>query len=88
MPSKNDLSALKVKSKNSLVKAQETFNKKQGNSTAWRKPKPVMEKQSEIVWLRFTKSELAQIKEKAGLVPVATFLKNELYQRSNLLKEF
>ena len=34
MPSKNDLSALKVKSKNSLVKAQETFNKKQGNSTA------------------------------------------------------
>ncbi len=35
-----------------------------------------MEKQSEIVGLRFTKSELAEIKEKAGLIPVATYLKN------------
>ncbi len=34
MPSKNDLSSLKVQSKNSLLKAQEEFNKKQGNTTA------------------------------------------------------
>ena len=85
MPSKNDLSALKVKSKDSLVEANNTLNKKQGSAKAWRKPKPVMEKQSEIVGLRFTKSELAQIKEKAGLVPIATYLKNFLV-KNNLLK--
>lgn len=43
-----------------------------------------MEKQSEIVGLRFTKSELAKIKEKAGLVPVATFLKHRLSKYINI----
>ncbi len=85
MPSKNDLSSLKVESKNSLVEAQEELNKKQP-STAWRKPKPLMEKQSEIVWLRFTKSELAKIKEKSGLVPIATFLKNIFVTDTNLFR--
>ncbi len=37
-----------------------------------------MEKQSEIVGLRFTKSELSKIKKEAGLVPIATFLKHKL----------
>ena len=44
-----------------------------------------MEKQSEIVGLRFTKSELAQIKKVAGLIPVATFLKNLLVTETDLL---
>ena len=43
-----------------------------------------MEKQSEIVGLRFTKSELAQIREKAGLIPIATYLKNKLASQSNI----
>lgn len=46
----------------------------------------MMEKQSEIVGLRFTKSELAEIKKKAGLVPVATYLKDKLKQQINLLQ--
>ena len=84
MPSKNDLSSLKVQSKNSLVEAQTKLNNKQP-STAWRKPKPVMEKQSEIVGLRFTKSELTEIKKKAGLVPVATYIKDIIKTGTNLL---
>ena len=85
MPSKNDLSNLKVESKNSLVEAQEELNNKQA-SKAWRKPKPIMEKQSEIVGLRFTKSELAEIKERAGLIPVATYLKNKLIKKTWIFK--
>jgi hypothetical protein len=34
MPSKNDLSALKVKSKNSLIAANNTINKKHGSAKA------------------------------------------------------
>ena len=34
MPSKNDLSSLKVQSKNSLVEAHKTFNKQQGKAKA------------------------------------------------------
>ena len=45
-----------------------------------------MEKQSEIVGLRFTKSELTQIKEKAELVPVASFLKNKINTETSLFK--
>ena len=86
MPSKNNLSSLKVQSKNSLVEAQKEFNKKLGATTAWRKPKPIIEKQSETVGLRFTKSELAQIKEKAGLVPVATYLKNLLVAETDVIQ--
>lgn len=37
-----------------------------------------MEKQSEIVGLRFTKSELAKMKKQAGLVPLATFIKDKI----------
>ena len=81
MPSKNDLSSLKVQSKNSLIEAQEELNKKQ-TSTVWRKAKPIMEKQSEIVGLRFTKSELAEIKKKAGLIPLATYLKHQLCNKT------
>ncbi len=47
---------------------------------------PVMEKQSEIVGLRFTKSELAEIKKKAGLIPIATFLKNILETETSLFR--
>ena len=45
-----------------------------------------MEKQSEIVRLRFTKSELAKIKKKTGLVPVATYMKNVLVTETSLIK--
>ncbi len=45
-----------------------------------------MEKQSEIVGLRFTQPELAFIKNKAGLIPIATFLKNIFETETSLFK--
>ncbi len=77
MPKKNDLSALKVSNKNTLTNLEQRTIKQ----PAGRKPKPTNEKQSELVWLRFTPSEYAEIKKKAGLVPVATYLKNILINK-------
>ena len=85
MVSKNNLSALKINSANRLAIA-ETNNLSSLKNAAWRKAKPVTEKQSELIGLRFTKSELEIIKEKAGLVPVATYIKNELEVNTDLFK--
>ena len=82
MANKNDLSALKVQPKNTLINLQSHAQKAPSANTAGRKPKPVTEKQSELIGLRFTPSELEQIKQLAGLVPVATYLKNELITKA------
>ena len=81
MPSKNNLSSFKVNSKNTLL----NIAKQPIPTTAWRKPKPVTEKQSELIGLRFTISELEQIKAKAWLIPIATFIKNELQTKTDIL---
>ncbi len=73
MPSKNDLSALKVQSKNTLTAIKTPTLKK------------VTEKQSKMVWLRFTPSEYEKIQAKAGLVPVATYLRHLLAEHTDLL---
>ena len=75
MPNKNDLTSIKLKNE---PKLQNTFQKKAG-----RKPKPAHKKCSECVVLKFTPSEMSIIKEKAGLVPLATFLKNTLSSSNN-----
>ena len=85
MVSKNNLSAIKINPANTLAKA-ETNNLSSLKNTAGRKAKPVTEKQSELIGLRFTKSEIEMIKAKAGLVPVATFIKNELEVNTDLFK--
>lgn len=84
MPSKNDLSNLKVDTKNSLIAAHKVQAKLLVGS-AWRKAKPVAEKQSELVGLRFTPSELDIIKAKAGLIPVATYIKDALNKQTDIL---
>ena len=80
MPSKNDLSSLRVESKNTLQNAQHSFETKK----AWRKPKPVQEKQSEMIGLRFTLKEYENVKAKAGLVPIATYLKHALFKQTDI----
>lgn len=83
MASKNDLSGLKINPKNTLLNLQKSV----WNVPAWvagRKPKEATEKQSELVGLKFTLSEMQAIKERAGLVPVATFLRNELMTKTDL----
>ncbi len=74
MPSKNDLSALKVDTKNTLVEAYKLQLKPQ-LAVAGRKPKPVTEKQSELVGLRFTPSELELIKQKLDWFQLPLFSK-------------
>jgi hypothetical protein len=54
---------------------------------AWRKPKPTALKQSELIGLRFTLSELEMIKEKAWLIPVATYLKDLLAKQTTIFCE-
>lgn len=62
MPSKNDLSYLKVQNKNILngVTVPQTQEK---------------ERLSHMVWVRFTASEHAKLKEAAGMIPLAKYLK-------------
>lgn len=77
---KNGLSGLDPvptdKSKNSLP----------GQRKLGRKAKPLAEKASEAITLKFTKAELALIEDKSGLVAKATFLKDLLVRKTDLLK--
>jgi hypothetical protein len=49
-----------------------------------RPPKKESEKESEIVALKFTKSQKEIIKDRAGDVPLATYLKRLLIENTNL----
>jgi len=86
MPSKNDLSAIKLESTNTLV---EVKNKQEQDKPgkAWRKPKPINEKQSEKVTLQFTIGQMAILKQKTWLVPIATYLKDILERKTNIFKK-
>jgi len=86
MPSKNDLSAIKIQPKNTLVEVKNSLQNT-APVKAWRKPKPVALKQSELIGLRFTLSEVEMIKEKAWLIPVATYLKNLLAKNTTIFCE-
>ncbi len=83
MPSKNDLSGLSIKPKNTLP---DSLAKKSVIQTTWRKPKPASEKESEIVTIKITMGEMDALKEKAGLVPIATYVKHYLREESDLLR--
>ena len=54
--------------------------------TVGRKAKPKSEKASKAITLKFTEDELKQIEKKAGLVPRATFLKELLLSKTDLLE--
>ncbi len=86
MPSKNDLSAIKLESTNTLV---EVKNQQEQDKPvkAWRKPKPIDEKQSEKVTLQLTKGQMAIIRKKAGLVPIATYLKDILERKTTTFEK-
>ncbi|MEK0160808.1 hypothetical protein WLQ65_16950 [Pseudoalteromonas piscicida] len=84
MNQKNSLTSIKLSNKNTL---SNLMHQQSSVKTSGRTAKPAAEKQSELVGLRFTPSELAVIKKKAGLVPVATFIKNELLNKTFLMDE-
>lgn len=51
-----------------------------------RKPKAAAEKESEIVAIKLTPTELAVLEEKAGLAPKSTYLKHILRTKTDLFK--
>ncbi len=77
MPSKNNLSALKVEKKIPVLGDEKT-------SKAGRKKKPVELKESETVTLKITLSELEYLEKKAGLVPLGTYVKDYLRKNSDI----
>lgn len=83
MPTKNDLSSIKVKPKDTLTKT--TASDSSSQRKPGRKPKSIEEKESKTVGLKFTPSEYENLKEKAGLVPLATFIKEHLRNKTDFL---
>lgn len=81
MPSKNDLSALKVQPKNTLVSTPKLASKE----TASGRKKAPEDKESELIGLKLTPKEKAHLQEKAGRIPLATFLKDYLRNQTDLL---
>lgn len=73
MPSKNNLSALKIQSKNTLTNIKTPS------------PQKTASKQSKMVGLRFTPEEYQKIKSQAGLIPVATYLRHLLAEHTDVL---
>lgn len=84
MPNKNDLTAIKLKNKNALQKADLNIVSP-SKAKVGRKPKALDERESETVVLKLTTQELEYLKEKAGLVPLGTFLKHHLRNKTDLL---
>lgn len=86
MPSKNDLSSYKLTPKNILSDAHKASVTTQ-KSPAWRKPLLAREKRSESIIIKFTPSEKNIIETKAGLVPLAVYLRDILAHQTNLFDE-
>lgn len=85
MPAKNDLSAFQPKATNkSPMLAPATASKtpqsvpKAVAESRGRKAKPAGEKESETVAFKLTPANANKLKERAGLVPVGTFIKDVL----------
>ena len=79
MPSKSTVNNIASLKNDTLKKAQD--KPKQGRPT-----KPESEKATKQITIKFTEIELNQIKEKAGLVPLATFIRNEIFNNTNIFK--
>jgi hypothetical protein len=83
MPKKNDLSALKPKKPETLKKASEQPAMATSRKRGPRK-KSAEEKESFAVGLRFTEAQGEALRQVAGDVPLATYLKKKLMQDEDL----
>ena len=89
MPSKNDLSALKVVTQNPVIlpsndlsPVAETKTEKRTGEGVGRPPKQKAEKRSHKVTLSLTPSEGAKLAEQSGLAGNATFLYAKLKEHN------
>lgn len=79
---KKNLDSILIKSEKVLPDSQEKtlLSKKAGRPT-----KPANERESEVVSIKITPRELANMKERAGeLVPLGTFMKHYLRTQTDL----
>jgi len=63
-----------------LLKVEENTSSKK----AGRKPIPVAQKGTEMISIKVTAEQKRIIQEKAGLIPIATFIKDVLKKSGNL----
>lgn len=83
----NDISNLIPKKKpgaNNILSAMEQKKSNTGRKKPGRKAKPVEEKNSEPVTLKFTPSEMELLQVAAGRLPLATFIKEKLYRDTDI----
>ncbi len=83
MVSKNNLTSIKPVKRNALPKTDAPTPQK---GKVGRKPKDPSLKEDQPTTLKFTKSEMAILKKKAGLAGVSTFLKHYLRVETGLFK--
>lgn len=80
MPKKNDLSTFKKVEPVQPNEPKSILAPK----TVGRKAKKPEDKESEIVAIKLTRTELAKLEEKAGLVPKSTYLKHILRTKTDI----
>lgn len=73
--------------KPTILKQAVEYQEKRERKTPGRKKLPEGEKLRHTVSLKLNDSELANFTEKAGSIPLGTFLRIQLYQQTNLLRE-
>ena len=92
MPSKNDISSLKdLGKKKAILPKAETAEAQpavasQAPARAGRKPKPPHLKETRTVQIRFTEEEMQALEARAGLIPLATFLKHHLKTQTDFME--
>lgn len=80
---KNDLSSLKIKQESKLPEETDISLLEKKNDQA--KTKEV-KKADKVISLRITASEFAQLKEKAGMVPLGRYLKHKLRESTDVFE--
>jgi len=86
MPKKNDLSAFKTSSSDTprILEVAAPKQLKPTKETRGRKPKTKGEKESELVAFKLTISEKEKLVERAGLIPLGTYLKHVLRTKTDI----
>tara|TARA_B100001063_G_C16559504_1_gene450222 strand:- start:417 stop:680 length:264 start_codon:yes stop_codon:yes gene_type:complete len=81
----NDLTNFK-KGENTILATMDEKQKESNPGKAGRKPKPASEKATEQITIKFTPGQYQKLTEKAGLIPIATFLKHQLETNTDVFE--
>jgi len=82
---KKDLSGLIIKKNQILPKEIKSPEETLLAKKLGRKEKPIEEKQGEVISMKLTLFEFNKLKDKAGLVPLSTYIKHHIRTKTDLL---